>query len=65
MGPTGMLPSSSDPALSQITFDELAQNYYDRQHDDDDGQGDRTSTGTLAWNLDSARSCETVAVIRT
>src|SRR5256714_4619220 len=28
MGPTGMLPSSSDPVLSQITFDELARNYY-------------------------------------
>src|SRR5215212_3150345 len=24
MGPTGMLPSSSDPVLSQITYDELA-----------------------------------------
>ena len=30
MGPTGMLPSSSDPVLSQITFDELAQNYYEQ-----------------------------------
>jgi 5-methyltetrahydrofolate--homocysteine methyltransferase len=28
MGPTGMLPSSSDPALSKITFDELSENYY-------------------------------------
>src|SRR5687767_4840243 len=28
MGPTGMLPSSSDPALSQITFTELSENYY-------------------------------------
>ncbi|HEX6251244.1 MAG TPA: methionine synthase [Gemmatimonadaceae bacterium] len=28
MGPTGMLPSSDDPALSAITFDELAENYY-------------------------------------
>src|SRR6266508_1917646 len=27
MGPTGMLPSSSDPALGAITFDELAQNF--------------------------------------
>ncbi len=27
IGPTGMLPSSSDPVLSAITFDELAQNY--------------------------------------
>jgi 5-methyltetrahydrofolate--homocysteine methyltransferase len=27
MGPTGMLPSSSDPALGNITFDELAQNF--------------------------------------
>ncbi len=30
MGPTGMLPSSSDPALSQITFAELAENYYEQ-----------------------------------
>ncbi|MGK2935608.1 MAG: methionine synthase [Gemmatimonadaceae bacterium] len=30
MGPTGMLPSSSDPALSQITFEELAENYYEQ-----------------------------------
>ncbi len=30
MGPTGMLPSSSDPMLSQITYDELAQNYYEQ-----------------------------------
>src|SRR5207237_6555963 len=30
MGPTGMLPSSSDPVLSQITFDELASNYYEQ-----------------------------------
>jgi 5-methyltetrahydrofolate--homocysteine methyltransferase len=28
MGPTGMLPSSNDPALSEITFDELSENYY-------------------------------------
>ncbi|HUF66354.1 MAG TPA: methionine synthase [Gemmatimonadaceae bacterium] len=28
MGPTGMLPSSDDPALSAITFDELVENYY-------------------------------------
>jgi 5-methyltetrahydrofolate--homocysteine methyltransferase len=28
MGPTGMLPSSSDPVLSNIRFDELAENYY-------------------------------------
>jgi len=26
MGPTGMLPSSSDPVLSQITYDELGNN---------------------------------------
>src|SRR5689334_5617062 len=26
MGPTGMLPSSSDPVLSQISYDELAAN---------------------------------------
>ncbi|GAC1514081.1 MAG: methionine synthase [Gemmatimonadaceae bacterium] len=28
IGPTGMLPSSSDPVLSRITFDELSRNYY-------------------------------------
>jgi len=28
IGPTGMLPSSSDPVLSNITFDELSENYY-------------------------------------
>ncbi|MBX6332277.1 MAG: homocysteine S-methyltransferase family protein, partial [Gemmatimonadaceae bacterium] len=28
MGPTGMLPSSDDPTLSAITFDELSDNYY-------------------------------------
>src|SRR5688500_10155473 len=28
IGPTGMLPSSSDPALSAISFAELAENYY-------------------------------------
>src|SRR5687768_15744846 len=28
IGPTGMLPSSSDPALSAITFAELSENYY-------------------------------------
>src|SRR2546423_849588 len=30
MGPTGMLPSSSDPVLSQITYAELAENYYEQ-----------------------------------
>ncbi|MGH7652909.1 MAG: methionine synthase [Gemmatimonadaceae bacterium] len=30
MGPTGMLPSSSDPVLSKITYDELADNYYEQ-----------------------------------
>src|SRR6478672_3107600 len=30
MGPTGMLPSSSDPALGDITFDELAGNLHDQ-----------------------------------
>src|SRR6476620_10361339 len=30
MGPTGMLPSSSDPALGDITFDELARNFHDQ-----------------------------------
>jgi 5-methyltetrahydrofolate--homocysteine methyltransferase len=28
IGPTGMLPSSSDPVLSNVTFAELADNYY-------------------------------------
>ncbi|HVA58319.1 MAG TPA: methionine synthase [Gemmatimonadaceae bacterium] len=28
IGPTGLLPSSSDPVLSNITFDALAANYY-------------------------------------
>ena len=28
MGPTGMLPSSSDPVLSNVTFEELSENYY-------------------------------------
>jgi 5-methyltetrahydrofolate--homocysteine methyltransferase len=28
IGPTGMLPSSSDPVLSNITFGELAETYY-------------------------------------
>jgi 5-methyltetrahydrofolate--homocysteine methyltransferase len=28
MGPTGMLPSSDDPALSAITFTELDENFY-------------------------------------
>src|SRR5256885_13345553 len=28
IGPTGMLPSSSDPVLSNITFSALAENYY-------------------------------------
>src|SRR5204862_6283018 len=28
IGPTGMLPSSSDPALGNITFEALAENYY-------------------------------------
>jgi 5-methyltetrahydrofolate--homocysteine methyltransferase len=28
VGPTGMLPSSSDPALSAISFDELSENFY-------------------------------------
>jgi 5-methyltetrahydrofolate--homocysteine methyltransferase len=27
MGPTGMLPSSTDPVLSKVTFEELAGNY--------------------------------------
>ena len=28
IGPTGLLPSSSDPVLSNVTFEELAENYY-------------------------------------
>ncbi len=28
IGPTGMLPSSSDPALSAISFEALAETYY-------------------------------------
>ncbi|MEW5916581.1 MAG: methionine synthase [Gemmatimonadota bacterium] len=28
IGPTGMLPSSSDPTLSAITFEELSDNFY-------------------------------------
>ncbi len=28
IGPTGMLPSSSDPALSRVTFAELSRDYY-------------------------------------
>ncbi len=30
MGPTGMLPSSSDPALGNITYEELAKNFHDQ-----------------------------------
>src|SRR5688572_9592213 len=30
MGPTGMLPSSSDPALGNITYEELARNFHDQ-----------------------------------
>jgi 5-methyltetrahydrofolate--homocysteine methyltransferase len=30
IGPTGMLPSSSDPALSDITFTELSRNFYEQ-----------------------------------
>src|SRR5688500_13843914 len=30
MGPTGMLPSSSDPALGDITYEELARNFHDQ-----------------------------------
>ena len=28
IGPTGMLPSGNDPVLSNVTFDELARDYY-------------------------------------
>src|SRR5687768_1735387 len=30
MGPTGMLPSSSDPVLSKISYEELAENFYEQ-----------------------------------
>src|SRR5687767_10161798 len=30
MGPTGMLPSSSDPVLSKVTYGELADNFYEQ-----------------------------------
>jgi len=30
MGPTGMLPSSSDPVLSRISYAELADNFYEQ-----------------------------------
>src|SRR5688572_4174813 len=30
MGPTGMLPSSSDPTLGNITYEELARNFHDQ-----------------------------------
>src|SRR5215210_2568961 len=30
IGPTGMLPSSSDPVLSAISFEELAANFYEQ-----------------------------------
>jgi 5-methyltetrahydrofolate--homocysteine methyltransferase len=30
MGPTGMLPSSSDPVLSKISYEELSENYYEQ-----------------------------------
>ena len=30
MGPTGMLPSSSDPVLSQVSYGELADNFYEQ-----------------------------------
>ena len=30
MGPTGMLPSSSDPVLSKVTYAELADNFYEQ-----------------------------------
>src|ERR671939_958115 len=30
LGPTGMLPSSNDPTLSAITFDELSANFYEQ-----------------------------------
>src|SRR3954467_14413844 len=29
MGPTGMLPSSSDPVLSKRSYEELSENYYE------------------------------------
>jgi 5-methyltetrahydrofolate--homocysteine methyltransferase len=30
LGPTGMLPSSSDPVLSKVSYDELADNFYEQ-----------------------------------
>ena len=30
MGPTGMLPSSSDPVLSKVSYEELSDNYYEQ-----------------------------------
>ena len=30
MGPTGMLPSSSDPVLSKISYEELSENFYEQ-----------------------------------
>ncbi|MEO7822164.1 MAG: methionine synthase [Gemmatimonadaceae bacterium] len=30
LGPTGMLPSSSDPVLSKISYQELSDNYYEQ-----------------------------------
>jgi 5-methyltetrahydrofolate--homocysteine methyltransferase len=30
MGPTGMLPSSSDPVLSKVTYEELSDNFYEQ-----------------------------------
>src|ERR1700716_9980 len=30
MGPTGMLPSSSDPVLSKVSYEELAENFYEQ-----------------------------------
>src|SRR5918912_882028 len=30
IGPTGMLPSSNDPTLSAVTFDELSANFYEQ-----------------------------------
>jgi 5-methyltetrahydrofolate--homocysteine methyltransferase len=30
MGPTGMLPSSSDPVLSKVSYEELADNFYEQ-----------------------------------
>src|SRR5918911_1203360 len=41
IGPTGMLPSSDDPVLSRISFDELSENFYEQAKWLVEGGGDR------------------------